>query len=93
MKKIDIHFDKFSFESDIISQNNTVKIFELLKNKNLLYEGILDNLKVKKLIVGNLENNYYSNLQILVMIMIDLLKNLMVNGHILQMMHLTIMIK
>ena len=39
---IGINFDKFTFESDIVSNKFINKIFHLLKEKNLLYEGFLD---------------------------------------------------
>ena len=41
LKKIDIIFDKFIHESTIIKKNKIEEIFKLLKQKNLLYEGIL----------------------------------------------------
>ena len=41
LKKIDINFDKFTFESDIIKSNKIHEVFEILKKENLLYEGLL----------------------------------------------------
>ena len=38
---ININFDKFTFETDIIKKNLIDKLFKLLKEKNLLYEGKL----------------------------------------------------
>jgi len=39
---ININFDKFTFESQIVKNNLIDKVFSLLKEKNLIYEGILD---------------------------------------------------
>ena len=38
---IDINFDKFTLETDIIKKNLIGQLSELLKRKNLLYEGML----------------------------------------------------
>jgi len=38
---INIHFDKFTFESNIIKKNLIEELFKLLKDKNLLYQGKL----------------------------------------------------
>ena len=38
---ININFDKFTLETDIIKKNLIDKLFKLLKEKNLLYEGKL----------------------------------------------------
>ena len=38
---ININFDKFTLETDIIKNNLIDKLFTLLKEKNLLYEGKL----------------------------------------------------
>ena len=42
LKKINVNFDKFSYESQIIKKNNIQKVLKILNNKNLLYEGILE---------------------------------------------------
>ncbi len=42
LELIDIKFDKFTNESEIISKNYIDKVFSLLKEKKLLYEGILE---------------------------------------------------
>ena len=39
---INIHFDKFSLESQIVKNNLIDKVFSLLKEKNLIYEGVLE---------------------------------------------------
>ena len=39
---ININFDKFTFESEIISKNIIDDVFNLLKEKNLIYEGFLN---------------------------------------------------
>ena len=39
---ININFDKFTFESEIVVNRLINNVFTLLKEKNLLYEGILD---------------------------------------------------
>ncbi len=39
---INISFDKFTFESKIVKENFIEKIFSLLKNNNLIYEGFLE---------------------------------------------------
>jgi len=39
---ININFEKFTYESNIISNKFIDKIFKLLKDKNLLYEGVLE---------------------------------------------------
>ena len=39
---INICFDKFTFESEIVDKKFINKVFTLLKEKNLLYEGILN---------------------------------------------------
>jgi arginyl-tRNA synthetase len=39
---ININFDKFTFESQIVKNKLIDKVFLLLKEKNLIYEGILD---------------------------------------------------
>jgi len=39
---IDIKFDTFSYESNIIKSNLIKKLFLKLKSKNLIYEGVLD---------------------------------------------------
>mgnify|MGYP002035018620 CR=1 FL=1 len=42
LKLINIKFDKFTNESDIIVDNYIDKVFNLLKDQKLLYEGVLD---------------------------------------------------
>lgn len=39
---ININFDNFIFESDIVSKNFIDKVFLILKDKNLIYEGLLN---------------------------------------------------
>ena len=39
---ININFDRFTFESEIVANELINNVFALLKEKNLLYEGILD---------------------------------------------------
>jgi len=39
---LNIKFDKYSFESDIVSSNIIEDLFKILDNKQLLYKGILD---------------------------------------------------
>ena len=38
---ININFDKFTFESQIVNSNLIDKVFSILNEKNLIYEGIL----------------------------------------------------
>ena len=42
LKLLNIKFDKFTFESDIVSSNIINNLFKILDNSNLLYKGILD---------------------------------------------------
>ena len=39
---INIIFDKFTYESKIVSDKNIDILFQLLKSKNLIYDGVLD---------------------------------------------------
>lgn len=39
---LNIKFDKFSFETDIVSSNIISDLFKILDKKNLLYNGVLD---------------------------------------------------
>ena len=39
---ININFDKFTFESQIVKNKLIHKVFSLLKEKNLIYEGVLE---------------------------------------------------
>ena len=39
---IDINFDKFTFESNIVKNKFIDKVFDILKERNLLFEGILE---------------------------------------------------
>ena len=41
LKSININFDKFSYESKIVEKRIIEKVFSLLSEKDLLYEGIL----------------------------------------------------
>ena len=42
LNQINIKFDIFTYESNIIQKKIIEKVFEILKNKNLLYEGFLE---------------------------------------------------
>ena len=42
LKSININFDCFTYESEILEKKIIEKVFLLLKNKDLLYEGILE---------------------------------------------------
>ncbi len=42
LKKIDINFDIFTFESDIVKKNYIQDVFKILEQKELLYEGYLE---------------------------------------------------
>ena len=42
LKLLNIKFDKFSFESDIVNSNIINDLFKILDKKNLLYNGILE---------------------------------------------------
>ena len=42
LKLLNIKFDKFSFETDIVNSNIINDLFEILDKKNLLYNGILE---------------------------------------------------
>ena len=42
LKLIDINFDRFTYENQIVKKNLIENVFNLLKDKNLLYEGILE---------------------------------------------------
>ncbi len=39
---LNIHFDKFTYESDIVKSNVIDKLFNILKDQDLIYEGQLD---------------------------------------------------
>ncbi len=39
---INIEFDKFTYESDIVSKKLIDELFKILNQKNLIYEGVLD---------------------------------------------------
>ena len=41
LKLININFDKFTHESQIVKNNIIDDLFNILKNKNLIYEGVL----------------------------------------------------
>ncbi len=41
LKLLNVTFDKFTHESEIVSKNIIEELFEILKEKNLIYEGIL----------------------------------------------------
>jgi len=49
LEEIDIYFDKFSFETEIIKQNKIVEVIKILKKKDLLYEGTLEKPKGEEL--------------------------------------------
>ena len=42
LKKINIKFDNFVYESDIVNDKSIEKVFNVLTSKDLLYEGFLD---------------------------------------------------
>jgi len=42
LKLLNIKFDKFSFESDIVNSNIINDLFKILDKKNLLYSGVLE---------------------------------------------------
>lgn len=42
LKLLNINFDKFSFETDIVNSNIIEDLFKILNNKGLLYTGILE---------------------------------------------------
>jgi len=42
LKLLNIKFDKFSFETDIVSSNVINDLFKILENSDLLYNGILE---------------------------------------------------
>ena len=41
LKNIDIIFDKFTYESEIVHKKIIDKVFKILNEKNLIYEGVL----------------------------------------------------
>ncbi len=41
LKLINVNFDKFTHETEIVNNNIIEDLFEILKQKNLIYEGIL----------------------------------------------------
>ena len=49
LSEININFDEFTHESRIIKERLIDKVFQILKKKNLLYEGILDKPKSKEI--------------------------------------------
>jgi len=50
LNKINIFFDKFSFESEIIKKNKIIEVLNILNKKNLLYKGTLEKPKGEDLI-------------------------------------------
>ena len=42
LSSLNINFDKFSYESEIVKKNLIVKVFNILKENNLIYEGVLE---------------------------------------------------
>ena len=90
LQLLNIHFDKFTFEKDIVSNQIINELFKILNEKKLLYKGTLEKPKVKTLMIGNLESNCYLNHLISLIIKIEHFKNQMVSGLILQMMQLII---
>ncbi len=42
LSSININFDKFSFESEIVERNYIEDVFQILKEKDLIYRGVLD---------------------------------------------------
>ena len=76
--------DNFVSESDIVNRDILSEAIEKLKKKETYILGYCLNQKVM-LKIGNLENNYYLNLQSMEMTLIEHYKNQIILGHILPM--------
>ena len=82
--KLGIEMDVFTSEKQIISGHLLTEILKILESKNLIFNGVLDPPKGTDPKIGKKENNYYLSHLCMGMILIELLKNQMARGLILQ---------